>query len=164
MELIVGKNSYISIQDADEYFSGRLYSEIWTSSNEALKTQALLMASRNMDKLRYKGKRVDINQKLSFPRYIYKPAGPDEYVNNLERNQYPVTKIEITDKIKEAQCEEALALLEGIPKRLKLQHQGVKSIRVGSLSEEYSGKKVKLLSEEALDLLKPYLIGSVRIT
>lgn len=160
MNLVVETNSYINIEDANSYFEERLYSDTWTNANDNLKTQALLMAARNIDKLRFKGKKVNTTQKLAFPRYLYKPIGPDEY--EIDHTGY--ARYEITERIKQAQCEEALALLKGIPKRMELQHQGVKTFKVGNLSEEYTGKKVKLLSADALELLKPYLIGSVRIT
>jgi hypothetical protein len=62
-------------------------------------------------------------------------------------------------------CEEALAILDiGNEVRLKLQKQGVKNASFGKASETYSGNSIRLLSQEARELLKPYLAGLVVIT
>ena len=87
----------------------------------------------------------DEDQKLAFPRY------PDE---------------EIPETVKEACCEIALALLErGNSQRRKLQQEGVQSFTLGNLSETYTpGAGRGLLSQEAKELLGPWLLGSVNIT
>ena len=68
--------------------------------------------------------------------------------------------------MKEACCEIALALLErGNSQRRKLQQEGVQSFSLGNMSETYTpGAGRGLLSQEAKELLKPWLIGAVMIT
>ena len=61
--------------------------------------------------------------------------------------------------------EEALALLErGDSQRRKLQAEGVVSMNIGGLSETYAvGSGRGLLSQEAKELLRPWLLGAVNI-
>jgi len=91
-----------------------------------------------------RGRKTDLHQPLAFPRY------PDT---------------EIPEAVKEACCEEALAILEsGNSQRRKLQQEGVQSITLGSMSETYiAGAGRGMLSQEAKELLRPWLIGAVTI-
>ena len=68
--------------------------------------------------------------------------------------------------MKEACCEAALALLErGNSQLRKLQQEGVQSFSLGNMSETYAAGAGKgLLSHEAKELLKPWLLGAVMIT
>jgi hypothetical protein len=67
--------------------------------------------------------------------------------------------------VKEACCEEALTILErGNSQRRKLQQEGVQSFSIGNLSETFAAGAGKgLLSQEAKELLRPWLIGAVMI-
>jgi hypothetical protein len=143
--ITVGENSYIDIEGADEYFAGRLHAEWWTGADDSTKEAALKQATRTIDRLLLKGHKADEDQKLAFPRY------PDE---------------EIPETVKEACCEEALALLErGNSQRRKLQQEGVQSFSLGNMSETYTAGAGKgLLSQEAKELLGLWMLGAVNIT
>jgi hypothetical protein len=145
MGITVGGNCYIDITGADEYFSGRLYSDAWTGADQESKERSLIQATRVIDRLFLKGIKTDDKQTLAFPRY------PDT---------------DIPQAVKDACCEEALALLErGNSLRIQLQKEGVKSASIGSASEVFSGRPIRgLLSPEAKDLLRPWLGGSVTIS
>jgi len=136
---------YCTIEYANKYFDGRLYSEAWAAANQWDKEKALKQATKAIDRMPLRGRRTDIRQSLAFPRY------PDT---------------EIPEAVKEACCEEALALLErGNSQRRKLQQEGVQSFTLGNMSETYiAGAGKGLLSQEAKELLKPWLLGSVFIT
>lgn len=136
---------YCTVEYANEYFSGRLHSEVWEQANEADKEKALRQATRAIDRQPLKGRKNDPAQVLAFPRY-------------------PET--EIPEVVKEACCEEALALLErGNSQRRKLQQEGVQSFTLGSISETFApGSGRGLLSQEAKELLRPWLLGAVNIT
>ena len=142
--ITVGKNSYIDIEEADEYFSGRLHAESWSGADSETKEKALRQATKEIDRQPLTGRKTTDNQALAFPRY------PDE---------------EIPEAVKEACCEEALALLErGNSQRRKLQQEGVQSFTLGNMSESYAaGAGRGLLSQEAKELLRPWLIGAVHI-
>ena len=103
--------AYCTVEEADVYFSTRLYSNSCISATCAEKAAALTHATRTIDRLLLKGRKTDSTQSLAFPRY-------------------PST--EIPAVVKHACCEEALALLEhGNSQRRKLQQQGVQSFSIG---------------------------------
>ena len=137
--------SYCTIEYADEYFKNRLHAESWGETGDADKEKALRQATKEIDRQRLNGRKTNPSQPLAFPRY------PDA---------------EIPQNVKEACCEEALALLErGNSQRRKLQQEGVQSFSLGNMSETFTAGAGKgLLSQEAKELLKPWLIGAVMIT
>lgn len=145
MSITVGENSYIDINGADEYFAGRLHAESWGETSDAYKEKALKQATKEIDRQPLTGRKTADDQALAFPRY------PDE---------------EVPEAVKEACCEVALALLErGNSQRRKLQQEGVQSFTLGNMSETYAASAGKgLLSQEAKELLRPWLLGGVFIT
>lgn len=137
--------SYCTIEYADEYFSDRLHAESWGQAYEIAKEKALKQATKAIDRQPLRGRKTNPEQELAFPRH------PDT---------------EIPAAVKEACCEEALALIEsGNSQRRKLQQEGVQSFTLGNMSETYAAGAGKgLLSQEAKELLRPWLIGAVMIT
>jgi len=92
--------SYCTIEYADEYFKNRLHAESWGETSEADKEKALRQATRAIDRQLLTGRKTNPEQELAFPRY------PDT---------------EVPEAVKEACCEEALAILEsGNSQRRKL--------------------------------------------
>jgi hypothetical protein len=136
---------YINLTEANEYFSNRLHADAWAEASDADKEKALQQATKAIDRQPLKGRKTDTAQTLAFPRY------PDT---------------EIPAAVKEACCEEALAILEsGNSQRRKLQQEGVQSFTLGNMSETYAAGAGKgLLSQEAKELLRPWLLGGVFIT
>ena len=137
--------SYCTIEYADEYFKNRLHAESWGQADESTKEKALRQATKAIDRQLLRGRKTETGQALAFPRY------PDT---------------EIPEVVKEACCEEALAMLErGNSQRRKLQQEGVQSFSLGNMSETFAaGASKGLLSQDAKELLKPWLLGSVFIT
>jgi len=137
--------SYCTIEYADEYFKNRLHAESWSGADSETKEKALKQATREIDRQPLKGRKTETSQTLAFPRY------PDS---------------EVPEAVKDACCEVALALLErGNSQRRKLQQEGVQSFSLGNMSEAYvAGAGRGLLSQEAKELLRPWLLGSVFIT
>lgn len=137
--------SYCTIEEANEYFAGRLHAEVWEQADESTKEKALKQATRAIDRQPLRGRKTNPEQELAFPRY------PDT---------------EVPEAVKEACCEEALAMLErGNSQRRKLQQEGVQSFALGNMSETYvAGAGSGLLSQEAKELLRLWLLGSVFIT
>ena len=137
--------AYVDLEEANEYFSNRLHVDAWAEASDADKEKAFAMATKAIDRQRLNGRKTNPSQPLAFPRY------PDT---------------EIPQHVKEACCEEALAILErGNSQRKKLQQEGVQSFTLGNMSETYvAGAGKGLLSQEAKELLRPWLIGAVMIT
>jgi len=135
---------YINLTEANEYFSNRLHVDAWANASDADKEKALAMAAKAIDRQPLKGRKTDTVQTLAFPRY------PDT---------------EIPKEVQEACCEEALALLDrGGSQRRKLQQEGVQSLSLGNMSETYiTGAGKGLLSQEAKELLRPWLLKAVNI-
>ena len=136
--------SYCTIEYADEYFNNRLHAESWGQADDETKEKALRQATKEIDRQLLKGRKATDTQELAFPRY------PDE---------------EVPEAVKEACCEEALAILErGNSQRRRLQQEGVQSFTLGNMSETYApGAGRGLLSQEAKELLRPWLLGGVNI-
>ena len=137
--------SYCTIEYANEYFKNRLHAESWGQADDSTKEKALKQATRTIDRQLLKGRKTNPEQELAFPRY------PDT---------------EVPEAVKEACCEEALTMLErGNSQRRKLQQEGVQSFALGNMSESYvAGAGKGLLSQEAKELLRPWLLGAVMIT
>lgn len=162
-------NSYLTLEEAEAYFAGRLNADAWESASDADKEKALLMACRHIESLRlrvrrrpygypdepvdYLGATWDVvapasaTQALSFPRRKDK-----DHDGNFA----------IPERVKQAQCEEALALLaRGAEeeRRRALQAAGVTSFSVDGLSESYApgAGQHPLLSAQARTLLAPFM-------
>lgn len=172
--LTVGTNTYVSLVEATAYFANRLWSEDFTGATADQQAQALIMATKAIDRQLYKGVKKLSTQALQFPRcYKAYPIEVDEgfiesYIGNLPEigteGKGWYCEVSVHQNIKDAQCEEALAILgRGNSKRRKLQQSGVQSFSMGGLSESYkAGAGRGLISVEAIDLLKPYRAGAVR--
>ena len=137
--------SYCTIEEANAYFSGRLHAESWFEADDETKENAILQATKAIDRQLLRGRKTNPEQELAFPRH------PDT---------------EIPAAVKEACCEEALAILEkGNSQRRRLQQEGVQSFSLGNMSETYVvGAGKGLLSQEAKELLRTWLMGAVNIT
>ncbi len=137
---------YVTLEEANTYFESRLHAEAWTNASDTDKQKALEMATRAIDRTPLKGVKASWDQAHQFPRY------PDT---------------EVPQAVKDACCEEALAILErGNSQRRRLQQEGVQSFSVGGLTETYwpGARGRGLISEEARELLRPWLLGAVDIT
>jgi hypothetical protein len=171
MAIQVGINSYVDIEYANGYFAGRLYADEWGNADTATKEKALLTACRRIERLQFKGIKADPeNQILQFPRALPSvgmPLYPRERQFNFDYALAYIVQEKVPEEVKQAQCEEALALLKyGNNTRARLQEQGVIRVDFGSVSEEYDRNRSRtgiLFSREAYELLKPYLAGAVAI-
>ena len=157
MSIIVGADTYISVSDADTYFSKRYNGELWAELTTGDKERLLTTATHKIDRLNLKGQKKVYTQTLSFPR-VYAVRDNYSHINGFNIDTVP-------DNVKYAVCEEALAMTNTeILKRKELQDQGVTSFSLGSLSESYQGRSSNpLLSKEATEYLKGWLLGALRI-
>jgi len=162
MALQVGVNSYVDLTETEEYFAGKLFADEWNNVDGATKEKALIEATKRINRLQFKGVKADPSQFLEFPR-AYPSFGAPERERSFSFSIGYVYEDTINENVKAATCEEALALLRyGNSARTKAQEQNVVRVSFGDVSEEYKAS-LKLLSKEALELLKPYLAGAVGI-
>lgn len=141
-------DSYCTAEQATAYFDKHLHAAAWTAATDTQRAAALAQATRIIDRQAYRGTKTHPDQARAFPRY---PA-----------NEVPQAVIDAT-------CEVALALLDsGDSPRRKLQAEGVTAVSIGSVSESYApgaGRELGagLQSNDARELLRPWLLGSVGI-
>lgn len=144
--------SYATVPEADTYFATRLHAEAWSSASDADKQKALDMATRQIDRRPLKGERNENDQANAFPRY------PDT---------------EVPQVVKDATYEQALWLLSLTDYERNRQKQHVLGVIGGSVGDanEYSSAELvrrkmagTTLCPEALELLRPWLLGAVNIT
>lgn len=168
MAVVVGTDTYISQTDATAYVTSRYTSAspervAWTALSSDDKDILLRQACASIDQQVFAGIRASQAQTLEFPRAIlvtslaYLPVGYSWLSSDY------MVQTAVPTVVTQAQVEEALALAVGVPKRLQLRRQGVKSFRLGNLSESYGGGLSGLVSSKAVTLLRAYLAGSVPV-
>ncbi len=149
-------NSYLTLAEANAYFATRLHAQAWENASDADREAALITACRAIESCRLRCTRdliggqlspVTQEQALTFPRYRDVDASL-AYI--------------IPGRVKQAQCEEALALLAygaTAQQRQALQAGGVSSYTVDGLSETYreGAGQHPLLSARARTLIMPYI-------
>ncbi|MTI95390.1 MAG: hypothetical protein FH749_07860 [Firmicutes bacterium] len=156
MTLEQGKNSYVTVAQADEYVTGHYRSnskdrQRWVALDEADKEVLLLNACAEMEQLPFQGRKAIRDQELAFPRL------PFQYGQLLEPPK----------KVLAAQIELALWMSDDdtqaeTSKRQELQDQGVTGFSLGDLSESYEStgaRKSALLCPKTKALLSSYLSG-----
>jgi len=140
-------SAYVTIQEADEYFSTRLFETAWSSASSANKTASLVAATRIIDTLNYKGFKASV--------YDYRVANPsiakladqgDVTSLNLIRTQEDAQELEfprgsdstVPTKIKYACYEIAYALLDGVDPELELENMSMNDHGIGSVRASYN--------------------------
>jgi len=162
-------NSYLSLVEAQAYFAARLRSDAWGAASDGDKEKALLTACRRIEAHRLQVHRRPYGFPYDLPNALDRsadplaPANPDQALSfprqhDLDRSG----AFAIPDQVKQAQCEEALALLASgaeQERRRGLQAAGVKSFSVDGLSESYEtgAARQMLISAHARVLLAPFI-------
>lgn len=163
--ITVGTNSYILQADAILYFADRLYSTAFTDAVSTDQVKALLMAAKQIDQMRINGIKAVDTQALEFPRARYSYNYGDQRLNIVGAGTYIrgedwVIETEVSQAVKDAQCEQAIYLLKqgaNGQRRQELQAQGVKSFSLGNLSESYTVGRRDNICIMVKELLAKYL-------
>jgi hypothetical protein len=103
MALVKGTNSYVTVAEAEIYFSDRVDVKAWTNADETVKSQALTTATTILDNLDWAGVVLDSSQTLAFPR------SGEYFDTRLGMLVYSTTTV--PDRIIKATFEQALHLL-----------------------------------------------------
>ena len=141
---------YVSLEDANTYFEGRIGAEAWESADDAIKRNALEMAHRKINSLPFRGHKLDETQPLAFPRRMLSHSGEIMIFN------------EPPQAVRDAICEEALYLIES-HKIDMLRSHGVKSYSLGDETITFLDTRNTPISNEAYMLLAGYLGPSYRV-
>lgn len=136
-------SAYLTLQEAQEYYDGRLYTDAWDCATEINRNKALTMASRAIDRLNYHGIKADEAQTLQFPRS---------------------TDSVVPEDIKSASAEEALALLDGKDPELERESLSVVEQSFGGVKAKYDRASARpinivhgIMSATAWGYILPYL-------
>ena len=140
--ITVNSNSYVTLEEANEIIEGVYDNAEWQNLTNEHKTVALINAATKLDNMYIKGSKLSENQEMQFPR------------------DWETT---VSEKVKMAQCYEALEICRYNYSRAKEQSAGVVSRSMESVSVTYNGKEPKkyggkLLSEDAFNFLRSYLL------
>lgn len=68
MALVVDENSYVDVDDADDYFEDHIDSTVWEAATADDQEKALVTATRILDRLPWSGTKTESDQDLKFPR------------------------------------------------------------------------------------------------
>ena len=129
------KNSYVTVADADDYFSEKLGADFWEELDTVQKEKALITASRHIDLLPFIGVKFELSQPMSFPRII--------------RGKIYDT----LDKLKYAVCEQAAYILS----ENYNDNSNLKSVTLGSVSMSFKDNADFSVSTQARKLLSGLL-------
>lgn len=157
MALEVNTNTYVSLSDANAYFDTRLNSDAWTAASETDKEKALIMAARIMNEFRYTGRKYNYTQPLAFPR-----LGTEHELSDGQLMLYAVL-ITVPESVKNAQCEQAIYLLEGEDQNKLLASAGVQSYGAGGASFSLYNDGYTQLAPKARHFLSQFLTRGGRI-
>ncbi len=96
------KTSYLTVDEADAYFAGRLKTTAWDNATPESREKSLIEASTLIDNLSFAGSKLTPQQEHEFPRY-----GVDATIEEMIYDgDIPVT-------LKYGVCEQAYAMLDG---------------------------------------------------
>ena len=69
--------TYATVEESNEYF-GAAYGSEWENISENQKQKLLITSTRVIDKKEFLGEKVEVNQPLKFPRFIFNEKTSDE--------------------------------------------------------------------------------------
>ena len=156
-------NSYVTLTEAEAYFAARLNSATWTAASAGDKEAALLSACRHIDACRIRVHRRPYGYPTALAIDLLEQLNNDQALKfPRQRDRDAAGTYIIPQPAKDAQCEEALALLaHGAEqaRRRSLQAGGVESFSVDGLTESFreGAGQHPLESMEARTLLMPYI-------
>jgi hypothetical protein len=151
MALVVGTNSYVDVATADTYFEHAIHAAAWVAATDELKANALVSATRSLDRQDWEGEKYQESQTLDFPR-----SGLTDSEGNA------VDETLVPQEIKDATCEYGLALIED-PTLAGQSNTGsnIKRLKAGSAEIEYiRGTNGQRFPTIVFELIGPWLSGT----
>ena len=152
--LQVGINSYVSLAQAEDYFSDRIDAAAWTEADDALKEQALVTAAKQLNLTRWVGTIADKSQSLAFPRI-------GTYFEPLYNENVKMDGTSVPQRIVTANMEQAYHIMNndgildssGSPDRIKVDVIEIEGLQSGSAV-------IPAVSATVSDLISPLLYSS----
>ena len=138
--LEVGTNTYVTLEEANIILEAVFDNQEWQSLTDEQKKVCLVNATNKINLLAVKGEKLDSSQELLFPR-------------NWENA--------VSDKVKMAQCYEALEICRYNYKREREMNSGIVSRSMENVSVTYakqSNNQRGLYSKDSFNFLREYLM------
>jgi hypothetical protein len=150
-------NSYLTVAEADTYFTSRLRATTWTSASADDKARALIMACRHIEERAdwdesMAGTRTSTTQVLSWPRTGALTREGDAYFDSGT----------VPSVIKYAAAEQALIEL-GSDRTEEPSARGIKRVSAGSVEVEFDGldsSRTNVVTDEVWGALSPWTINA----
>lgn len=155
-------NSYVTLAEANQYFDDRPGSTTWTSATDDQKSQALLYATKMIDKLNaFQGEKSVVGQALAFPRQYLPDPDPDVKftADALRLRDRYLDSTTVPDRVKYATYEQALSLLKEPTRVEDPELQQYEKIKIDGVMEVQINKYnlVKQISRSAMTWIRPLL-------
>lgn len=155
-------SAYATINEANDYFATRLYSDAWEMANAMDRTKALEMATRDIDRLNFAGYKHAVW--LLYEGGACPCSNALSEAELLQANQFPRGEdSEIPEDIKNATFEIALARLDGVDPDQEVQNLSVVSEGFASVRTTYDRDwsldhiRAGIASAAAWRYLKPFV-------
>ena len=157
-------NSYPTVEYANDFFDGSLYRSLWPTGNTGAdlltKQQALVVATRDLERLTFAGTRASYSgQRLQFPR-----------ANLTDRDGFYISSTVMPSEILDATCEQALFRLQQNPDNLVdeslKQFKRLKILNVLDMEMRDGAPAENTICERAMELISRWLLvsgGTTRI-
>lgn len=145
---VAGLEAYADVTFANAYFKkSRLYTSNWDGATTDNRERALAWAALLLNKVHFKGTKVNADEALDWPRYdVYKTRGSTEVYASDEIPIY----------LQHANCELALHLLEKDRTALYEENLGLSSLSVGGINLNFDhNRKENVIPKYVLDMLRP---------
>lgn len=168
--------SYLTPEDANDYFLTRMNSEGWFNASLETQNAALIRATRAIDALAFEGVKTSeyvasiVKQVTVFSPVVEPVAMPPVDYPTDQPLEWPRDgKLEIPQDIYIACCECAIAYIEGVDIEGESDMIGVQSMRFADVSTSYMSGffnewiRAGIPSAEAWKHLKPYLHDPMQI-
>lgn len=126
---LANSNSYVSLAEADEYFSGHpFYADAWALLASGERTLLLVAATRSLDvEYVWRGKRASTTQALEWPR----SAVVDQYDTLLASDEIPL-------RLRQATCEQAYYLTKGDKSAEAIDDPGLDKLKIDVIELDFA--------------------------
>jgi hypothetical protein len=147
MALVLGSNSFATVEEFDQYCGDRLDMSEAFAADPAVKAAALVSASDLLNELSWTGVVVDVNQSLAFPR-------SGSYFDPRVGGRIALSGIPVRVKTATLELAHHLIANEGVQNS----SGGVKDLQVGSIQLS-NIRETPVIPTKVLNIIRPILIN-----
>lgn len=149
----ITSNSFVSLEEADTYLEAHLQATEWAVFNEEQKKAALISSTREINQLRFSGRKATTSQALSWPR-----------TGIIDYDGFSVTGI--PQALKDAVCELSIyRLTEDDRIAGDFELENLKSVEIGPIKYTVNANtsvSIPPIVRTILNSIGPALVSSTR--